>query len=433
MSIQIWCTLLNLVSSLMEPFFSIVFVSAFMGERFNKKQKKIFAMTVIIQFMFVLIADKVAVFSVIKFLTSQFINCTGLCLIYLKNYERIFLVKIIDMLSMVFFESVISTVLVFAFQKPMSVLLTETRYRLVGMILVLLSKCLLACGTKLYFKDTKLLRRSSAIITIILSSGILMLSLYMYSDCAKSDRVSFLQMLVFIVLSVMYILIIFSILMFDDNRNKSEELALITLHSEILHNSLGEERTTFEVWRGRLHDYKNQLIYMRELFEKEDYEKIKIIMEKEIGELKRQSMYIESGYTGIDAIVNSKLVYAHGKGIHTIYNIKVPNGLKIDDMLIASILGNLIDNAIRAAALTEEKYFEIDIVYVFENLNIKISNSAAYDKIDFEKSSKMNSEIHGIGINSVRRSVKNLHGFFEIKQHENIVDAVVKIPVERQN
>ena len=229
----------------------------------------------------------------------------------------------------------------------------------------------------------------------------------------------------------MYILVIFSIFMLDDNRNKGEELALITLHSEILNKSLLEERTTFDMWRNRLHDYKNQLIYIRELLEKQQYKKISEIVDKEIGELKRQSIYIESGYLGIDAIINSKLMYAQGKGIHTIYNIKIPSGLKIDDEVVASILGNLIDNAIRASLLTEEKYFEINIVYVFENLNIKISNSTSSKRTNFEKSSKSESGLHGIGINSVRNNVKRLHGTFDIAQHENIVVAAVKIPVKK--
>ena len=49
MTINNWCDLLNLVSSLMEPFFSIVFVSAFMGERFDKRRKKIAGLTVMIE------------------------------------------------------------------------------------------------------------------------------------------------------------------------------------------------------------------------------------------------------------------------------------------------------------------------------------------------------------------------------------------------
>ena len=118
----------------------------------------------------------------------------------------------------------------------------------------------------------------------------------MYSDSLKKDGISFLQMVMMAILIFMYILVIFSIFMFEDNRNKDEEMALVALHSEILYNSLEQERTTFDMWRKRLHDYKNQLIYMRELLEKEQYKHIAEIVNKEIGELKRQSIYVESGY-----------------------------------------------------------------------------------------------------------------------------------------
>ena len=51
MNTYVLSVLLNLVSSLMEPFFSIVFVSAFMGERFDKRKKDIAVLTIIIQFI----------------------------------------------------------------------------------------------------------------------------------------------------------------------------------------------------------------------------------------------------------------------------------------------------------------------------------------------------------------------------------------------
>ncbi|MBU5478031.1 GHKL domain-containing protein [Eubacterium sp. MSJ-13] len=428
MTIGNWCDLLNLVSSLMEPFFSIIFVSAFMGERFDKRKKKIAALTVISQFIFVIFADRAAIFSVNKFFVAQTISLLGLCLIYKRKYDRILLAKIVDILSMLFLEDVVSYIVAFVFQKPLSIFLVETKYRLIGIVLVFLSKAILAFGIKICFKDVRALRRSSVVIITLLSSGIIMLALYMYSDSLKKDRISFLQMVMMAILIFMYILVIFSIFMFEDNRNKDEEMALVALHSKVLYNSLEQERTTFDMWRKRLHDYKNQLIYMRDLLEKEQYKQIAELVNKEIGELKKQSIYVESGYLGIDAIVNSKLMYAQGQGVHPIYNINIPQGLQIDDFVMASILGNLLDNAIRAAVQTEEKYFEVNISYIFESLNIKVLNSVACDKIDFEKSSKKESEVHGIGISSVKENVKKLRGSFSITQDKNIVKAVVEIP-----
>lgn len=62
MNTYVLSVLLNLVSSLMEPFFSIVFVSAFMGERFDKRKKDIAALTIIIQFIFVCLQTKLRYF-----------------------------------------------------------------------------------------------------------------------------------------------------------------------------------------------------------------------------------------------------------------------------------------------------------------------------------------------------------------------------------
>ena len=179
MTINNWCDLLNLVSSLMEPFFSIVFVSAFMGERFDKRRKKIAGLTVISQFIFVIFADRAAIFSVNKFLIAQSISFIGLCFTYRKKYDRIILAKIVDILSMLFLEDVVSYIVAYVFQKPLSIFLVETKYRLIGIVLVFLSKAILAFAIKICFKDVRALRRSSVVIITLLSSGIIMLALYM--------------------------------------------------------------------------------------------------------------------------------------------------------------------------------------------------------------------------------------------------------------
>lgn len=202
------------------------------------------------------------------------------------------------MVSIVFIDGITSYAIAFVIQKPLNIILQGTRYRVIGIVLALTFKCVFVFGIKICFRDARMLRRNSMIVIALLSSGIMALSLYLYNDCLKKASVSFMQMLMAAILTIMYILVIFSIFMLDDNRNKGEELALITLHSEILNKSLLEERITFDMWRNRLHDYKNQLIYIRELLEKQQYKKISEIVDKEIGELKRQSIYIESRLSG---------------------------------------------------------------------------------------------------------------------------------------
>lgn len=155
MNTYVLSVLLNLVSSLMEPFFSIVFVSAFMGERFDKRKKDIAALTIIIQFIFCMFADKVAIFSILKFLICHLISLTGLWVIYLKNYDRVFFITIIDMVSIVFIENIVAYAIAFVFQSPLKIILQGTRYRVVGIILALTFKCIFAFGIKICFKDAE--------------------------------------------------------------------------------------------------------------------------------------------------------------------------------------------------------------------------------------------------------------------------------------
>lgn len=182
MNTYVLSVLLNLVSSLMEPFFSIVFVSAFMGERFDKRKKDIAVLTIIIQFIFCMFADKVAIFSILKFLICHLISLIGLWVIYLKNYDRVFFITIIDMVSIVFIDGITSYAIAFVIQKPLNIILQGTRYRVIGIVLALTFKCVFVFGIKICFRDARMLRRNSMIVIALLSSGIMALSLYLYND-----------------------------------------------------------------------------------------------------------------------------------------------------------------------------------------------------------------------------------------------------------
>ena len=78
---------------------------------------------------------------------------------------------------------------------------------------------------------------------------------------------------------------------------------------------------------------------------------------------------------------------------------------------MANILGNLIDNAIEAARVETESFVEITIKQEKSFLIINIKNKCTkLIEIEEIKTSKRDSEFHGIGLRSVRRTVKKYDG-----------------------
>ena len=164
---------------------------------------------------------------------------------------------------------------------------------------------------------------------------------------------------------------------------------------------------------------------MLELSRQKKYEELEEYLQSQAEQLRCAPHSIWTGYPGIDAIVNSKQVLAQSYHLHMICNICLPDRLPLDDMVMASILGNLLDNAIRAGKEVEGSNIELGMVVQRGNLQLKVSNACKEGGITFDRTTKKNSMWHGEGLKSVENTVKELGGEFIIQEKEKMVTALV--------
>ncbi|MPM85063.1 hypothetical protein SDC9_132140 [bioreactor metagenome] len=117
-------------------------------------------------------------------------------------------------------------------------------------------------------------------------------------------------------------------------------------------------------------------------------------------------------------------------GIKSEISLKVPDKLNIRPFDLSVVLGNLLDNAIEAAAKAEEKVVRVNAELERNVLYINIANS--FDgKLNYKDgkldSTKTDNEKHGIGLNSVMKSVENYNGTMSIHHSDNMFFADVLI------
>ena len=92
------------------------------------------------------------------------------------------------------------------------------------------------------------------------------------------------------------------------------------------------------------------------------YNEVLMNIEAELMLFADKAFYLNTGNNIVDIIINSKMNIAQSYGITITVNAKITNEIKIDDIDLSVILGNLIDNAIEAATKeNEEKYVHIQI------------------------------------------------------------------------
>ena len=172
-----------------------------------------------------------------------------------------------------------------------------------------------------------------------------------------------------------------------------------------------------------MHDLKNQLFALREIYKKnpiEGMEKIDSICEEVLSEYTLRFTGIEA----VDALITSKILVMKENNIRFSNSIYLSKENKMDIVDMCVLLGNLLDNAIEANTDVEkaERFINLNIAQQMDYLSINISNSISKEIriVDTEiKSTKKHKELHGFGLKSVKEIVKKYDGNVVFKQIEN--------------
>ncbi len=225
------------------------------------------------------------------------------------------------------------------------------------------------------------------------------------------------------------IILIILVLKIGENNQQKQTNALIEIKNEMLQKSLDETEQTFELWRQSVHDYKNHVIVLRQLLAENRVDEIKSFLEEEYDTLSKQLFMIRTGNSVVDTLVNLKRSLAEKHHIAFMVHGTLPEKLVVENMDLANILGNLLDNAIEASMKEQEGYIDLTIKQEKNFLIINLHNKCTriLDK-EIDKSSKKNPEFHGIGLKSVKRAVKKYDGQINIENtpQEFIVNILIQ-------
>ena len=137
-----------------------------------------------------------------------------------------------------------------------------------------------------------------------------------------------------------------------------------------------------------------------------------------LGKIEGEKVYINTGNYLIDGILNVKFEEIKNQGIDFKYDVKMPEGIKLPEFEVITILGNLLDNAIEGVgSIKDNRYIEVFISYKDSNLLIKIVNTFDGLVIKDNKgfvSRKGEKAYHGIGLENVREQVEKNNGYMNI-------------------
>lgn len=211
---------------------------------------------------------------------------------------------------------------------------------------------------------------------------------------------------------------------------KNADQALVISRYETEHAYYQDVDKSLKTISSLRHDFKNHLLILDSYAKKQDMENLLQFISKLNTEL-NDTKLIQSQSSLVSAILNAKAGICQEKNIEFTADCQFPS-VSISDFHLITILGNLLDNSITAAAKVPEGYVHITLHQVDSYLEIICKNNhmekIRRKKEQFLTTKEGNHMFHGIGIKNIQSSVTSLNGTLDINYSDSAFTVNILVP-----
>lgn len=201
---------------------------------------------------------------------------------------------------------------------------------------------------------------------------------------------------------------------------------------ELIETHYAEVENMYKQIRGWRHDYRNHIQTMKAYAASGDLTSIKNYLDALDTDLSTVDTVIKTGNKMADAILNSKISLARSKNITVVADTHIPLALKISELDLCVIIGNLFDNAIEASLKLPQEQRIIRIYMDMKNTQLYISftNFTACKKLN-----KINGRFytskgdgHGFGLLRIDNIIKRLDGYLSRNSEDGAFTTEILLP-----
>lgn len=164
------------------------------------------------------------------------------------------------------------------------------------------------------------------------------------------------------------------------------------------------------------HDIKNHLMQIRNLDNLDDVHKY---VDKLYPNIEKFTYTGVSKNKMLDLIISKYATLCESKEIKFSVDVKTANLAYIDDVDLSTLMNNLLDNSIEAAEKSNNAFIQINI-FSKNNMydGVVIKNSCVISPATNSgelKTTKHNKKSHGIGIKSIKKTIKKYNAIYDWK------------------
>ncbi len=286
----------------------------------------------------------------------------------------------------------------------------------------------------LIFKKEQIIDLKNALLSLLFTvatafalGALIKISLLSFS--ASVDLMILVLALILILLNIILYRMIHQVQLLLKNKY---ELSLIREKMASEKSRLDEAAVIWDNVRRLRHDLKNHFTVLVGKLENGDTDSCK----KYLSELNRtvDSMgdLIRSGNAVIDYLINAKL--SNLDNVQVLVSGYVGNYSDIEEIDLACILGNILDNAIEAQqSVKDEKRIELHFLYKNAARIIVCKNTVGDPVLKNNKdllSTKDSSELHGLGHRIVESTVKKYGGIVDYYEDGEMFGVQILLPIK---
>ena len=214
--------------------------------------------------------------------------------------------------------------------------------------------------------------------------------------------------------------------------SKQIDKRIAAYQRELIETHYREVENMYRQIRGWRHDYRNHIQTMKVLAANGDMDALKAYLDELDTDLNTVDTVVKTGNPMADAILNSKISLARSRNIPTQVDAHIPVKLKMSELDLCCIIGNLFDNAMEASmALPEEKrMIRVYMDMKGTQLYISFTNFTAAKKLSKVgkgfKTSK--GEGHGFGLVRIDDIVSRYDGYLSRNSEDGAFTTEILIP-----
>ena len=210
------------------------------------------------------------------------------------------------------------------------------------------------------------------------------------------------------------------------------EKRIAAYQRELIETHYAEVENMYRQIRGWRHDFRNHIQTMKAYAAAEDWQAVRRYLDELDGDLAAVDPVIKTGNPMADAILNSKISLARSKDIPVTADAHIPVTLKLSEIDLCCIIGNLFDNAIEASLRLppEKRLIRVYLDMKNTQLYLSFTNFTAGKKLRRAGGlfPTTKGEGHGFGLLRTDAIVKRLGGYLSRNSEDGAFTTEILLP-----